>query len=79
MAELWYNSTFHSAIKCSPFKALYGIEPYMGTMPASVSADNTEVAITLEERQHFSKLLKEQLAGAQNRMKVDAGNRRSLR
>lgn len=51
----------------------------MGTMPASVSADNTEVAITLEERQHFSKLLKEQLAGAQNRMKVDAGNRRSLR
>lgn len=26
-AEWWYNSTYHSAIKMSPFLALYGYKP----------------------------------------------------
>jgi hypothetical protein len=50
MAELWYNSAFHLPIKCSPFKALYGTEPYMGTALASMSMDNNEVVVALEER-----------------------------
>jgi hypothetical protein len=27
LAEFWYNSSFHSAIGCSPFQALYGYAP----------------------------------------------------
>jgi hypothetical protein len=62
LAELWYNSSYHSALKCSPFKALYGVDSIIAAVPSSTTIDNTDVAITLDERQHFSDLLKEQLA-----------------
>jgi hypothetical protein len=65
-------------MKCSPFNALYGTEPYMGTIPTPISVGKSEVVVTLEERQHFSALLKEQLVRAQNHMKLDADTRHSL-
>jgi hypothetical protein len=78
-AKLWYNSAYHSIIKCSPFKALYGTKPYMEIVPTPISVGKSKVVVTLEERQHFPKLLKEQLVRAQNRMKLDADTRRSAR
>ena len=41
-AEFWYNSTYHYALVCSPFTALYGHEPIVG-IPALVSSDTAPV------------------------------------
>lgn len=51
LAELWYNSTFHSALGCSPFKAVYGIEPNFMAIPPADKAMTTDAAIMLQERE----------------------------
>lgn len=43
MAEFWYNTNFHSALRCSPFKALYGVDPNFGTMPNIGSSTTIKV------------------------------------
>lgn len=69
LAELWYNTTFHTALGCTPFKALYGYEaPVLAVRYTSVVEDRS-VQDWLADRTEFSSLLKEQLARAQNRMK----------
>lgn len=79
LAELWYNTSYHSAIQCTPFKALYGVDPSRGAVPLLHEAVHHEVSETLLERQHFSELLKERLQQAQNRMKLYADKKRSER
>jgi hypothetical protein len=69
LAELWYNSTYHSSIGCSPFKALYGYDPNLGTnilIPLATPPTITEV---IEHRELHLQLLKQRLEQAQNRMK----------
>jgi ribosomal protein L21E len=79
MAELWYNSSFHTSLGCSPFKALYGIEPNFGAMPNIGGATDEVLADITVERHAFLDLLKEQLLRAQVRMKHQADKHRSDR
>jgi hypothetical protein len=79
LAELWYNSSFHSSLQCSPFKALYGTDPSFGIAPMLDSTDNASVQATLHERQQFLELLKQNLSRAQIKMKANADNRRTER
>lgn len=79
MAEFWYNSSYHSSIKCSPFKALYGMEPNFGALP-NLNVDASSAAYDVAaERQKFTEMLKENLVKAQTRMKSYADQNRTER
>ena len=72
LAELWYNSSEHASIGCSPFKALYGVEPNLGAMPLERDTPESEVGELLAGRKEQLDKLKTHLAAAQNRMKMQA-------
>jgi hypothetical protein len=79
LAELWYNSTFHTSLKCSPFKALYGIEPSMGMVPSASNSDHVPVQHIFHEGRRFLDLLKQNLTKVQSRMKDNADKKQSDR
>ena len=79
MAEFWYNSSFHTALGCSPFKALYRTEPNYGAMPNITIADTSPILDTALEYQAQTELLCAQLLRAQQRMKSYADKSRTER
>lgn len=79
LAELWYNSSFHSSLGCSPFKALYGHEPRITPIPMLCAGDPKPLPELLQERDSHMALLKHNLAAAQTRIKQQADKNRSDR
>ncbi|GJW85141.1 putative mitochondrial protein [Tanacetum coccineum] len=58
LAELWYNSNFHTSIQTTPFEAVYGQSPpihvlYLGGLSKVDAVDRT-----LEAREHAIQMLK---------------------
>jgi hypothetical protein len=70
LAELWFNTSHHTALGCSPFKALYGHEPNIGFVPAVPNTTNTDLFELLQEPALFTEFLRSQLQRAQQRMKL---------
>jgi hypothetical protein len=79
LAEFWYNSSYHSALKCSPFKALYGYELVFVAAPEVAKEGDQLVDEWLAERQDYTALLKQKSASAQNRMKIQTDKKRTDR
>ncbi|WVZ78975.1 hypothetical protein U9M48_026610 [Paspalum notatum var. saurae] len=77
LAELWYNSAFHSALGSSPFQALYGHEPNLAAESSIASSTSSTVNDLLPERAIQLEFLKKHLSSAQNRMKQHADKNRS--
>ncbi|KAE8696106.1 hypothetical protein F3Y22_tig00110676pilonHSYRG00061 [Hibiscus syriacus] len=76
-AEWWYNTTYHYALKITPFQALYGYKP-----PNMVWYTETKVQSVNElmrSREDMRMLVKEQLEIASNRMKQKADKHKSER
>ena len=42
-AEFWYNSTYHSSLGCTPYKALYGYTPNMGQLQGHTPSSHPDV------------------------------------
>jgi hypothetical protein len=75
-AEFWYNSSYHSSLGCSPFKALYGHEPNVGALPDTKEVASALVAEVIQELHDQAIVLKAHLAKAQNKMKHAADKKR---
>jgi hypothetical protein len=69
MAEFWYNSSYHSALGCSCFKALYRIEPNFGAFPNISVSEDSAASETALEYQAAMELLRSKLLRAHQRMK----------
>jgi len=76
--EFWYNSTFHFSLGCSPFQALYGYAASFGTLP-DLQSTSSSVTDTVQELKSHTLWLKEHLARAQNKMKLQADRNRTDR
>lgn len=79
LAEFWYNTSYHTAIKTTPFCALYGHQPrYFGVSDTSVPVV-ADLHQWLQERRMMTDLLRQHLSRAQERMKTFADRKRSER
>ena len=76
LAEWWYNTTYHSTIKMSPFEALYGYQPPMLVVGHYQNIKNAAVEEFVKERKVLEGILRENLQKAQNRMKQFADRKR---
>ena len=79
LAEFWYNTTYHTALKMSPFQALYGFPQPMISELAVPGPDEEEAHNFLSAKQQMIEHLKENMQQAQNRMKKYADLKRSER
>jgi hypothetical protein len=78
-AEWWYNTSYHSSIKTTPFEALYGYPPPQ-LHHISVPCDaHPDAQVTLQQKKSMLKVLQTNLLKAQNRMKKYADLKRTER
>jgi hypothetical protein len=78
-AEWWYNSSYHTSIKTSPFEALYEYSPPL--LQEILIPDNTsaEAQVTLQEKSVMLQTLQQNLLLAQKKMKKYADLNRTPR
>jgi hypothetical protein len=79
LAEWWYNTSFHTATKMTPFMALYGYQPPSITSSLKEKYKVQAVEDHIENQQQVLQILKDKLTMAQNRMKQQEDQHRSER
>lgn len=72
LAKLWYNSSFHTALGCSPFKAIYGYEPRIAAFLLLPTDAQQTMEDRIKERDIHLGIIKQNLLTAQHRTKQQA-------
>ncbi|WVZ25959.1 hypothetical protein V8G54_004503 [Vigna mungo] len=78
-AEYWYNTSFHTSLGMTPFKALYGRDPPTLTRYQYSPANPSAIQDQLTVRNHLLDQLKCNLSKAQQRMKHQADKKRPFK
>jgi transposase InsO family protein len=68
-AEWWYNSSYHTSLKTSPFEALYGYQPPQVAELPIKSDLSVDTQTMLQEQTTMMQTLQHNLAKAQQKMK----------
>lgn len=79
MAEYWYNTTYHSALGCTPFEVLYGYTPRHFGISSDNAISVTDLADWVHERELMQRVIQQHLLRAQQHMKRQADKHRSER
>ena len=77
MEKWWYNTNYHSSIKMSPFKALYGYNAPSIKDQLDTNSKIPAARDLLKETEDVIRIVKDNLEVAQNRMKQQADKGRS--
>lgn len=72
LVDWWYNSSQHSATGISPYEVVYGYPPHRLISYVKGTTRVAAVEEHLKDREQITKLLKENLQAAQQRMKNQA-------
>lgn len=75
LAEFWYNTSYHSALRTTPFMVLYGHPPRQLGITAASATSVSKLDVWLQERANMNIVIQNHLLRAQQRMKlqVDKG------
>jgi hypothetical protein len=76
LAEWWYNTSYHTTTRMTPFEAVYGQKPpsVLSYLPGVLKVQAVDQTLTV--REVVLRTLKENLVMAQNRMKQQANQGR---
>lgn len=76
LAEWWYNSTYNSAIKMSPFEAIYGMKPRLIFQPEGNKTAVATVEDFQVQREAMNHILQDAIQTAQTKYKHYADKKR---
>lgn len=79
LAEFWYNTSYHSTLKATPFEVLYGHQPRFFGIHNVADAAMTDLAKWTQDRATMLALLHQHLNRARQYMKDKADKKRSDR